>query len=167
MNAYNKMKESEHYDIPRTGDCKDGRCSIPQGVDVGSYIQSQKDEMKYKQEKMNADIKAQFESVMAEVTMKRHKYAMGIMTEYAAMCSCIDESNSLYDSQFLPGGAAANLTDVIAMPLPSALPYDANTLKEAKLRIFAGLLRSSCNYLKTYMSFANQVEGQIAVLNTP
>ena len=56
MDAYNKMQEQQHV-IPREGDCKNGKCAIPQGVDVGAYIQSQKDEMRYKEEKLNADIK--------------------------------------------------------------------------------------------------------------
>merc|ERR1711963_762063 len=54
-----------------SGGCKDGTCQVPMGVDVGEYLKQQK----------AAQIKAQFESVMKEVTMKKHKYAMGVMTE--------------------------------------------------------------------------------------
>jgi len=163
MDAYNKMQEQQHV-IPREGDCKNGKCAIPQGVDVGAYIQSQKDEMRYKEEKLNADIKAQFESVMAEVNAKKHKYAMGIMTEYTAMCACLDESNSVYDSVFIPSAAARNMTDTINMPLPSELPYEADSLKEAKSRIFAGLVRSTCNSLKSYLNFAETVDQQLTIL---
>ena len=44
---------------------------------------------------------------MAEVNAKKHKYAMGIMTEYTAMCACLDESNSVYDSVFIPSAAVS------------------------------------------------------------
>jgi len=166
MNAYNKVKESEHHVIPRVGDCKDGRCAIPEGVDVGNYIQTQKEEMKFKQERLNADIKAQFETVMSEVREKKHKYAMGIMTEYTAMCACLEDSSNIYDAVFVPSAAAANMTDVIALPLPNEMPYEADSLKEAKSRIFAGLLRSTCAALKTYMTFAEQVEQQLQILQS-
>merc|ERR1719210_953655 len=73
-----------------SGGCKDGNCQVPMGVDVGEYLE---------QQKKAAQIKAQFESVMKEVTMKKHKYAMGVMTEFASMCECL--GSSTYQTMFV------------------------------------------------------------------
>merc|ERR1712154_612856 len=44
------------------------------------------------------------------------------------------------------------------------MPYEAASLKEAKERIFGGMLYSICTALGTYMDFATQVENNINLL---
>merc|ERR1712156_23314 len=111
------------------------------------------------QQQMAEKIKAQFEGVMAEVTMKKHRYAMGVMTEFTTMCACLKESYTIYQSMFVETARAANMTDVIDLDQEAQkMPYEAASLKEAKERIFGGMLYSICGALGTYMDFATQVE---------
>jgi len=150
----------------QSGGCKDGKCQIPANVDITAYMEQQKNEQKYEQEQMAAKIKAQFESVMAEVTMKKHRYAMGVMTEFTSMCACLKESYTIYQSMFVQNARAANMTDVIDLDVDAAKkPYEADSLKEAKERIFGGMLNSICTALGNYMTFAEQVENQLSLLN--
>merc|ERR1719422_2156592 len=79
----NMMADAMQNQPAPSGGCKDGNCQVPMGVDVGAYLAQQKEAQKFEQQKMAAQIKAQFDSVMKEVTMKKHKYAMGVMTEFA------------------------------------------------------------------------------------
>jgi len=151
---------------PQAGGCRDGKCNIPAGVDIDAYMEQQKREQKFEQEQMAAKIKAQFESVMAEVTMKKHRYAMGIMTEFTSMCACLKSSYDTYQSMFVQNARAANMTDIVDLDdYMNKLPYQAATLKEAKERIFAGMLNSMCTSLGNFMDFAEQVEQQLQILN--
>merc|ERR1711936_307389 len=136
------MNQMQHQPAP-SGGCKDGNCQVPMGVDVGAYLEQQKEQQKFEQQKMAAQIKAQFDSVMMEVTMKKHKYAMGVMTEFTSMCQCLDSGYETYQSMFVK---------------------NAKTLKEAKERLFAGMLESICKALGTYMEFSSQVEDQLTQL---
>merc|ERR1711963_1017960 len=93
-----------------SGGCKDGNCQVPMGVDVGEYLKQQKEQQKFEQQKMAAQIKAQFESVMKEVTMKKHKYAMGVMTEFASMCECLGSSTATYQTMFVENAKTLKMT---------------------------------------------------------
>merc|ERR1712032_496130 len=98
------------------------------------------------------------ESVMAEVTMKKHRYAMGVMTEFTSMCACLKESYDTYQSMFVQNARAANMTDIVDLDVyMNKLPYQAASLKEAKEIIFGGMLNSMCTSLGTFMDFAEQV----------
>merc|ERR1711963_739406 len=135
-----------------SGGCKDGNCQVPMGVDVGEYLKQQKEQQKFERQKMAAQIKAQFESVMKEVTMKKHKYAMGVMTEFTSMCQCLDSGYKTYQAMFVESARALNMTDIMDLEVWSAVkPYEAKSLKEAKERLFAGMLESICGALKKYM----------------
>merc|ERR1711963_162319 len=84
-----------------------------------------------------AQIKAQFESVMKEVTMKKHKYAMGVMTEFASMCECLGSSTATYQTMFVENAKTLNMTDIMDLNQWNAVkPYESKTLKEAKERLF-------------------------------
>merc|ERR1711936_383193 len=149
------MNQMQHQPAP-SGGCKDGNCQVPMGVDVGAYLE---------QQKMAAQIKAQFDSVMMEVTMKKHKYAMGVMTEFTSMCQCLDSGYETYQSMFVKNARTLNMTDIVDMAQWSAVkPYEAKSLKEAKERLFAGMLESICKALGTYMEFSSQVEDQLTQL---
>merc|ERR1719461_2186730 len=140
-----------------SGGCKDGNCQVPMGVDVGEYLKQQKEQQKFEQQKMAAQIKAQFESVMKEVTMKKHKYAMGVMTEFASMCECLGSSTATYQTMFVENAKTLNMTDIMDLNQWNAVkPY------EAKERLFAGMLESICKALGDYMTFASSVEQVLA-----
>merc|ERR1712121_325279 len=152
--------------MPSSGGCASGKCNIPAGVDIDAYMEQQKQDQKYEQEQMAAKIKAQFESVMNEVTMKKHRYAMGVMTEFTSMCACLGESMTIYQTMFVANAKAANMTDIIDMEEEAKkMPYEAASLKEAKERIFGGMLESICKSLGAYMTFAEEVERQLEIIN--
>jgi len=164
MNMGGNMNVGGNMPAP-SGGCKDGNCQVPMGVDVGAYLEQQKEQQKFEQQKMAAQIKAQFDSVMKEVTMKKHKYAMGVMTEFTSMCQCLDSGYETYQSMFVKSARTLNMTDIVDMAQWSAVkPYEAKSLKEAKERLFAGMLESICKALGTYMEFSSQVEDQLTQL---
>merc|ERR1711963_325229 len=135
-----------------SGGCKDGNCQVPMGVDVGEYLKQQK----FEQQKMAAQIKAQFESVMKEGTMKKHKYSM---------CECLGSSTATYQTMFVENAKTLNVTDIMDLNQWNAVkPYESKTLKEAKERLFAGMLESICKALGDYMTFASSVEQVLATL---
>jgi len=166
--AMQNMQNMQNQPAP-SGGCKDGNCQVPMGVDVGAYLAQQKEAQKFEQQKMAAQIKAQFDSVMKEVTMKKHKYAMGVMTEFASMCTCLEEGTSIYQAMFVDNARTLNMTGIVDMnQWNSVQPYDSKTLKEAKERLFAGMLKSICTALGDYMTFSSAVEQQlIALQGTP
>jgi len=161
----NQTQQISTPQIPTTGNCANGQCSIPQGVDVTTYIAQQQQQQQYQMQQMNAKIKAQFEGIMNEVTMKRHRYAMGVMTEFTSMCGCLQSQLTTYQSMFVANAHALNMTDVYDLNQDTKLPYQATTLKEARERIFYGMVKQMCTRLSTFMNFAEQVEQQLAQLN--
>merc|ERR1711963_442666 len=138
------MEKEKEMKVPvGNGGCTGGACQVPAGVDIQTYMEQQKQAQQFEQQQMAEKIKAQFEAVMAEVTMKKHRYAM-------------------YQSMFVETARAANMTDVIDLDQEAQkMPYEAASLKEAKERIFGGMLYSICTALGTYMEFATQVENNI------
>merc|ERR1711963_87085 len=133
-----------------SGGCKDGNCQVPMGVDVGEYLKQQKEQQKFEQQKMAAQIKAQFESVM---------------TEFASMCECLGSSTATYQTMFVENAETLNMTDIMDLNQWNAVkPYESKTLKEAKERLFAGMLESICKALGDYMTFASSVEQVLATL---
>merc|ERR1712066_14987 len=142
-------------------------CTIPQGQDAGAWMQQQKQQQQYEQQQMAEKIKAQFETVMKEVTMKKHKYAMHVMTEFTTMCACLEQSYTIYQSMFVDNAKKANLTGVMDLNEWAAKkPYDAKNLHEARELIFGGMLYSICTELGKYMTFAQQVEQNIPIYRT-
>merc|ERR1712012_746317 len=117
-----------------SGGCKDGNCQVPMGVDVGEYL-------------------------------KQQKYAMGVMTEFASMCECLGSSTATYQTMFVENAKTLNMTDIMDLNQWNAVkPYESKTLKEAKERLFAGMLESICEALGDYMTFASSVEQVLATL---
>merc|ERR1712244_201204 len=162
----NQMQQ--HQPAQPSGGCNPASgagCSVPQGVDLTAYMQQQKEQQQYESQQMAEKIKAQFESVMKAVTMRKHRYALSVMTEFTTMCACLKESYTIYQSMFVETARAANMTDVIDLDQEAQkMPYEAASLKEAKERIFGGMLYSICTALGTYMDFATQVENNINLL---
>jgi len=150
---------------PATG----GGCVIPQGVDVGAYLQQQKEHQQYESQQMAERIKAQFESVMKQVTMKKHRYAMSVMTEFTSMCACAQQSFTIYQTMFVENAKATNMTDVMDLnDWARKMPYEAASAKEARELIFGGMLNALCTALGEFMNFAQQVENNIPVFeNNP
>merc|ERR1712223_1523463 len=109
MKMMEMMKEHEkeqEMKVPVGQGCEGGACKVPAGVDIAAYMEQQKQAQQFEQQQMAEKIKAQFEGVMAEVTMKKHRSAM-----------------------------SANMTDVIDLDQEAQkMPYEAASLKEAKER---------------------------------
>merc|ERR1711860_69504 len=149
-----------------TGGCASGNCQVPAGVDVGAYLQRQKQQQSFQQQQMAAKIKAQFDSIMSKVTERKHRYAMGVMTEFATMCGCMETGLQTYQTMFVQNAKALNMTDVYDWNAKLTMkPYEAATLKDAKETMFGSLVKALCEKIGTYMTFAEQVEQQIAILN--
>ncbi|RUS82972.1 hypothetical protein EGW08_009257 [Elysia chlorotica] len=138
-------------------------CAIPAGMDMAAYLQQQAEQQQYETSQMAEKIKAQFEQVMKDATMKKHRYAMSVMTEFTSMCACASQSLTIYQSMFVANAQALNLTDVNDMD-DNRLPYEAKSAKEARELIFGGILRTMCTALGEYMSFVQSVENNLQVL---
>jgi len=160
-----QMSQGGGHQAQASGGCSGGNCALPANVDIGDYMQQQQAAQQFEAQQTAAQIKAKFDAVMVEVTMKKHRYALSVMTEFTTMCSCLQSSIQIYQSMFVETARAANMTDIVDMEAEAAkMPYEATSLKEAKERIFGGMLNSICTALGTYMTFASQVEAQLAVL---
>merc|ERR1711879_73312 len=115
------------------------------------YMQEQRQQQQFQAQQTAA--------VMMEVTMKKHRYALSVMTEFTSMCACLDSSINIYQDMFVATARQLNMTDVVDMEAErQKLPYEATSLKEAKERIFGGMLGKLCEALGNYMTFAGQVE---------
>jgi len=168
MQMMQQMQGGQHQPA-QTGGCASGNCQIPQGVDLGQYMQQQKEQQQYEQQQMAEKIKAQFESVMKQVTARKHRYAMSVMTEFTSMCSCLKESYTIYQSMFVENAKRANMTDIVDLDeMAAKKPYEAASAKEARELIFSGMLYQLCTSLGEFMNFAQQVENNIQIFqNNP
>jgi len=137
-----------------------GGCQIPQGVDVGEYLKQQMEAQQFETQKMAEKMKAQFEGIMANVTIRKHRYAMSVMTEFTSMCACARESMNIYQTLFVESAKALGMTDVVDMSV-NILPYEAKSSKQARELIFAGMLNTLCTSLGNFMTFAQEVENNI------
>jgi len=150
-----------------TGGCQGGNCPLPQGVDIPAYIQEQREQQRYENEKMAEKIKAQFEGIMKSVTEKKHKYVMYLMTEFVSICACAQSSYNIYNAMFVANAQALNMTNVDTLDDWSDLkPYEAKSTKEAHEIIFAGTLYNMCTDMAVYMEFVTRVEANIRDLRT-
>jgi len=140
-----------------------GGCQIPQGVDVGEYLKQQQEAQAYETQQMAEKMKAQFEQVMREVTMKKHRYAMSVMTEFTSMCACAQQSVTIYQTMFVESAKTLNLTDVVDLNQVNMEPQNAKSAKEARELIFAGMVKALCESLGSYMAFAQEVENNIPI----
>jgi len=165
MNMMNQGNQGGGMNMNQGGGCNPatgGGCVIPQGVDVGAYLQQQKEHQQYESQQMAEKIKAQFESVMKQVTMKKHRYALSVMTEFTSMCACARESFTIYQSMFVETAKATNMTDVMDLnDWVNKRPYEAGSAKEARELIFGGMLNALCTALGDFMSFAQAVENAL------
>merc|ERR1712002_256420 len=126
MNSMN----THHEPAQTSGGCTSGNCQVPQGVDIGQYMEQQKQQQQYESQQMAERVKAQFESVMKQVTMKKHRYAMSVMTEFTSMCACAQQSFTIYQTMFVENAKAANLTDIMDLSdWANKMPYEAASAK--------------------------------------
>jgi len=160
-----KQNQTQQAPQPQTGGCANGQCSIPSGVDVATYMEQQKQQQQYQQQQMSAKIKAQFDKVISEVKEKKQRYAMGVMTEITSMCGCLQQQLTVYQTMFVSNAVNLNLTDSLDVNQGNKQPFQATSLKEARELVFSGLLRELCEKLGVFMTFAEQVENQITMLN--
>merc|ERR1712066_644035 len=165
----NQMQQ--HQQQP-TGGCNPGTgsgCQVPNGVDLTAYMQQQKEQQQYESQQMAEKIKAQFEGVMKAVTMRKHRYALSVMTEMTTMCACLKESYTIYQSMFVENAKTLNMTDIVDLAdMADKKPYEASSAKEARELIFGGMLNALCVSLGEFMNFAQQVENNIPIFqNNP
>merc|ERR1711872_422663 len=139
-----------------------GGCQIPTGIDLGDYLHQQQQQQQYENQQMAEKVKAQFEQVMKEVSMKKHRYAM---TEFTSLCACASESYNIYQTMFVENAKNLNLTDIVDLDAQNSLPYQAKNIKEARELIFGGMFYALCTSVGTFMNFVQQVENILAVLN--
>lgn len=146
------------------GGCANGNCmdSIPKGVDLAQYMQQQKEQQAYESQQMAEKIKARFEAIMYQVTTRKHRYAMSLMTEFVSMCSCAESSYNIYQTMFVNNAKLINMTDVVDLnDWAKMKPYEAKNSMEAKEMIFAGTLNSMCTEMAKYMDFVTLVEQEV------
>ncbi|KAK3705499.1 hypothetical protein RRG08_041374 [Elysia crispata] len=159
MNMGGGMQQGHGCNLQQGG----AGCALPTGVDMAAYLQQQAEQQQYETQQMAEKIKAQFEQVMKDATMKKHRYAMSVMTEFTSMCACASQSLTIYQSMFVENAKALNLTDVADMD-DNRMPYEAKSAKEARELIFGGILRNMCTALGEYMNFVKSVEDNLQVL---
>jgi len=166
MNMMQNMGGMQHQQQQQHGcnpNSPTGGCQLAQGIDLGDYLQTQMQQQQYESQQMAEKVKAQFEAVMREVTMKKHKYAMSVMTEYTALCACLGQTYNIYQTMFVENARAANLTDIDDLSQYNKPPYQATSAKEARELIFGGMVNALCTSLGTFMNFAQQVENNIPI----
>lgn len=130
---------------------------------MGDYLQQQMQQQQYETKEMAEKIRAQFESVMKEVTMRKHQYAMNVMTEFTSLCACTESSLQIYQTMFVENAKALNLTNFVDYADKNYMPYQAKNLKEARELIFSGMFYSLCTAVGQFMEFAQQVENSIPI----
>merc|ERR1712141_154025 len=167
----NQMQQ--HQQMPQQqGGCNPNNgagCQVPNGVDLTAYMQQQKEQQQYESQQMAEKIKAQFEGVMKAVTMRKHRYALSVMTEMTTMCACLKESYTIYQSMFVEKAKNLNMTDIVDLnDMTNKKPYEASSAKEARELIFGGMLNALCVSLGEFMTFAQNVENNIPIFqNNP
>ncbi|GFO16177.1 hypothetical protein PoB_004268200 [Plakobranchus ocellatus] len=139
-------------------------CQLPQGMDMSAYLQQQAEQQQYETQQMAEKIKAQFEQVMRDATMRKHRYAMSVMTEFTSMCACAEQAFTIYQSMFVENARTLNLTDVVDLSTMNMRPYEAKSAREARELIFAGVLRALCTSLGEYFNFVQSVEDNLQIL---
>ncbi|XP_076451250.1 uncharacterized protein LOC143287192 [Babylonia areolata] len=150
--------------VPAGNGCNQGTegCAIPDmGVEnMEEYLEQQMEQQQYETQAMADRIKAQFEGLVKNVSAKKTRFAMSIVTEFISMCECGRSSNAIYSSVFLESAKSLNLTDTMDMT-DDRLPYQAKSEKEARELVFMGLIKAICEAAGTYLTFADQVNQRI------
>jgi len=138
-------------------------CEIPDmgNVNMEEYLEQQMQQQQYETQAMAERIRAQFEGMVKNVTMKKQRYAMTLVTEYVAFCTCGSSTNQVYNNLFIQNARNLNLTDSIEMTDSSKMPYQATNEEEARMLIFGGLVKAMCESASTFLAFADQVNQRI------
>jgi len=143
--------------------CSHGQCQIPEGQDVGAYIEQQKQEQKFKSEQMAAQIKEKFEKVMGEVAEKRAAYGIGVMIEIKEICNCMVHNSDLLKANFLESESPlSGVSKYLGKE-----PKDSGSLAEARKIIFVNMVKKMCDGLLNFSDRMASVEDEIKKLETP
>jgi len=161
MGNMGNMGDMGHHQ-QQSGGCSNGNCQMPTGVDLQAYMEEQRQQQMYAQQQMAEKIKAQFEATMRSVTMRKHRFAMTMMTQFVSICACAKEATSIYQAMFVENAKILNMTNVVDMEeWAQKKPYDAKDLHEAKEIIFFGTLESMCTKMEEYMGYITLVEAEV------
>jgi len=138
-------------------------CEIPmQNVDnMEEYLEQQMQQQQYETQQMAEQVKAQFEAMVAEVNMKKHRYVMSLVTEYVSFCTCAGSDQAITQALFVDNAKKLNITDGIEIWDSNRQPYEAKNEEDARALIFGGLVKTMCESASAYMTFAQQVQNRI------
>jgi hypothetical protein len=151
--------------MQQTGGCQmdpqTGGCVVPMGVDnVEEYMEQQMQAQQYETQQMAEQINAQFESLMRDVTQRKHRYVMSLVGDFVSACYCA-ESSAAVGAAYLESARTLNLTEDTTTWDSNREPYQAVNAEDARGLIFMGLIRRMCEAAKTFNTFAQQVENRI------
>lgn len=136
-------------------------CEIPMGSDnIQEYLEQQMQQQQYETQQMAERIRAQFEEMVKDVTMKKHRYVMSMVAEYVSFCECARSSTIIY-STYLDTARSLNLTDGIEIWDANRQPYQAKDEEDARALIFGGLVKTMCEAAGEFNVFAEQVIARI------
>jgi len=136
-------------------------CEIPMGADnIQEYLEQQMEQQQYETQQMAERIKAQFEDMVKEVTVKKHRYVMSMVAEFVSFCECARSSTIIYSS-YLDTARSLNLTEGIEIWDANRQPFQAVNEEDARALIFGGLVKTMCETAGTYNAFAEQVIARI------
>lgn len=130
-------------------------------MDMEAYLEQQMQQQQFETQAMAERIRAQFEGLVKNVTMKKQRYAMTLVTEYVSFCECGSSATQVYNALFIQNARNLNLTDSIDMYDTSKQPYQAQNEEEARMLIFGGLVKAMCESATAFLTFADQVNQRI------
>ena len=62
--------------------------------------------------------------MVSDVTAKKHRYVMSLVTEYVSFCQCASSSFTIYQDLFVDQAKALNITEGIEVWDPNRQPYE-------------------------------------------
>jgi len=163
------QQQQQHNMVPMgNGGCQQDQngmmpagCEIPMGADnIQEYLEQQMEQQQYETQQMAERIKAQFEEMVKDVTMKKHRYVMSMVAEFVSFCECSRSSQIIYSS-YLDTARNLNLTEGIEIWDANRQPFQAVNEEDARALIFGGLVKTMCETAGTYNAFAEQVMARI------
>merc|ERR1712154_1513 len=86
-------------------------CPMPM-MDTAEYLEQQMQAQQYETQQMAEKVKAQFQAMVYEATMKKYRYVMSLVTEYIAFCQCAASSPRTYNTVFVDSARRLNMTDI-------------------------------------------------------
>merc|ERR1712087_847589 len=144
------------WGVQGCGQMNEEPCPMPQ-IDTAEFLQQQMQNQMYETQQMAEKVKAQFQAMVYEATMKKYRYVMSLVTEYISFCQCADSSTRTYNTVFVDSARRLNMTDYIEVWDSSRMPYEARNEEEARALVFGGLVDTMCRTGGAFLTFSEQV----------